>query len=207
MTILPDIAAWGAIWPTLISALLIGYCAGSIPFGVIVARVFGLGDLRAIGSGNIGATNVLRTGDKRAAALTLFLDMAKGFGPVAMSLALWGEAAAELAALGAVLGHMFPVWLRFRGGKGVATFIGVILGLSPIAGALCCLVWLSAAVVFRISSLAALLMTLSAPAGLWVLDRGGAIWIAVILVLLVWVRHGPNIARLLRGAEPRIGQK
>lgn len=207
MTLLPDIAAWAPVWPALVAALLIGYFAGSIPSGVIVARLFGLGDLRAIGSGNIGATNVLRTGDKRAAALTLFLDMAKGFIPVAALLAFRGDAAAQFGALGAVLGHMFPVWLRFRGGKGVATFLGVSLGLSPPAGALCCLVWLGAAAIFRISSLSALLMTLSAPLWLWLLGREGAIWVAALLILLVWIKHGPNIARLLRGAEPRIGQK
>lgn len=206
-TLLPVVMGWERAWPWLLSALAIGYVSGSIPFGVIVARGFGLGDLRAIGSGNIGATNVLRTGDRRAAAATLALDMAKGLAPVALVLFLWGDLPAQLAALGAVLGHLFPVWLGFRGGKGVATFIGVTLGLSPLAGLLCCLTWLGAATLFRISSLAALLMTLSAPLWLWLAGQRGAIWAALILILIVWAKHGGNIGRLIRGAEPKIGRR
>ncbi|MFV0475026.1 MAG: glycerol-3-phosphate 1-O-acyltransferase PlsY [Pikeienuella sp.] len=203
--ILPAAPGWGDIWPWITGAALLGYLFGSIPFGVIVARFFGLGDLRSIGSGNIGATNVLRTGDKRAAALTLALDMAKGWAPVA--LVMWlHPPAAEFAAIGAVLGHLYPVWLRFRGGKGVATFLGAILGLSPLAGLLCCLTWLGAAAAFRISSLAALAMTLSAPVWLWLVGPAQAIRAALILAALVWWRHRENIGRLLRGEEPKIGR-
>lgn len=190
---------------TEILALLIGYLSGSIAAGVIVAQVFDLGDIRKIGSGNIGATNVLRTGNKKAAAATLVFDMAKGWAPVALSLALWGPFAAQLAMLGAVLGHVFPVWLKFRGGKGVATFLGVMLGISPLAGALCCLSWLVFAAAFRMSSLAALLMVLVSPLWLWLAGSADAIWAVVILIILIWVKHSANIGRLMRGEEPKIG--
>lgn len=206
-TLLPVVMGWERAWPWLLMALAIGYAAGSIPFGVLVARLFGLGDLRAVGSGNIGATNVLRTGNRKAAATTLALDMAKGWAPVALALANWGDLAAQLAALGAVIGHVLPVWLLFRGGKGVATFLGVMFGLSPLTGALCCLTWLCMAALFRISSLAALMMTLSAPVWLWLAGERGAVWAALILIVLIWVKHGGNIARLIRGAEPRIGAR
>lgn len=186
--------------------LALGYLSGSIPFGVLSARAFGLGDLRKVGSGNIGATNVLRTGNKAAAATTLLLDMGKGWAPVFAAAVLAGEGAAAFAALGAVFGHVFPVWLRFRGGKGVATFLGVLLGLAPLAGALGLLSWLAFAALFRISSLAALLMTLTAPAWLWLAGAGGALWALAILVPLVWIMHRENIARLVRGEEPRIGR-
>ncbi len=192
---------------TLGLAALGGYLSGSIPFGPIVARLFGLGDLRKIGSGNIGATNVLRTGSKKAAATTLLLDMAKGWAPTALALALAGPAAAALAGVAAVLGHVFPVWLRFRGGKGVATFIGVLLGFAPLAGALELLSWLAGAAAFRISSLAALLMTLAAPLWLWLAGAPWAIGPVVALVALVWLKHHENIGRLLRGEEPKIGRK
>lgn len=206
-TLLPVVMGWERAWPWLLGAFAIGYIAGSIPFGVIVARLFGLGDLRAIGSGNIGATNVLRTGDRRAAAATLALDMAKGWAPVALVFFLWGDLPAQLAALGAVLGHLFPIWLGFRGGKGVATFLGVTLGLSPLAGLLCCLTWLGVAALFRFSSLAALLMTLSAPIWLWHVGQRGAIWVVVILIVLIWAKHGGNIVRLIHGEEPKIGRR
>lgn len=203
--LLPDLIGLDLVWPSLAVAFLAGYLCGSVPSGVIVARAFGLGDLRRIGSGNIGATNVLRTGSKKAAATTLFLDLLKGWAPVALMLAFRGEFPAALTALGAVIGHVFPIWLRFRGGKGVATFLGVTLGLSPFAGLLCCLTWLGAAALFRISSLSALIMTLAAPVWLWILGDRGAIWATALLVILVWVKHGANIGRLLRGTEPKIG--
>ena len=186
--------------------LALGYLSGSIPFGVLAARAFGLGDLRKVGSGNIGATNVLRTGNQPAAAASPLRGMAKGWAPVFAAGLLAGEGAAAFAALGAVLGHVFPVWLRFRGGKGVATFLGVLLGLAPLAGALGLLSWLGFAALFRISSLAALLMTLTAPAWLWLAGAGGALWALAILVPLIWIMHRENIARLLRGEEPRIGK-
>lgn len=191
--------------PFLLIAFACGYLAGSIPFGVIVARIFGLGDLRKIGSGNIGATNVLRTGNKAAAATTLLLDAAKGALPVAIFLALWGDLAGQLAGLGAFLGHCFPVWLRFRGGKGVATWLGVLLAIHPLTWALVCLTWLVGAFVTRISSAGALLASASGPLWLIVFDRWEAVLLSIILALLVWLRHHANIRRLLRGEEPRIG--
>lgn len=206
-TLLPDVLGWDRAWPWLATSFAIGYASGSIPFGVLVSRAMDLGDLRQIGSGNIGATNVLRTGNKKAAALTLVADMAKGWVPVAVLLALWGDLAAQLAGIGAFLGHLFPVWLWFRGGKGVATFLGVTLGLSFYAGLLACATWLVAAALFRISSLAALIMSLTAPVWLWLLGEKGAIWAVVILIVLIWAKHGANIARLLRGEEPKIGRK
>lgn len=206
-TFLPNVMSWSLGWPYFLAAFVIGYAAGSIPSGVIVSRVFGLGDLRAIGSGNIGATNVLRTGSKKAAALTLACDMAKGWIPVALMLMTWGEFASQLTAIGAFLGHLFPVWLKFKGGKGVATFLGVILGFSVWAGLLCCASWLVAAALFRFSSLAALLMSLSAPVWLWAMGENGAVWAAIFLVVLIWDRHSENIARLRAGTEPKIGAK
>lgn len=192
-------------WPFLLAAFACGYLAGSIPFGMIVARLFGLGDLRRIGSGNIGATNVLRTGNKAAAGLTLLLDFAKGALPVAVFLAQWGDLAAQLAGLGAFLGHCFPVWLRFRGGKGVATWLGVILAIHPLSWALTCLTWLAGALVSRISSVGALAAAASAPLWLILFGRWEAVLMAIILGPLVWLRHHANIRRLLRGEEPKIG--
>ena len=206
-TLLPQVMSFDRGWPYFLAALAFGYLCGSIPFGVIVAKAFGLGNLRKIGSGNIGATNVLRTGSKPAAAATLAADMAKGWVPVAVMLAMWGDVTGQLAGIGAFLGHLFPVWLKFRGGKGVATFLGVILGFSFWAGLLCCGAWLVAAAAFRISSLAALLMSLSAPVWLWFTGERGAIWAAVVLIVMIWNRHHENIARLRQGEEPRIGKK
>lgn len=205
-TLLPDVLSWRLGWPFFLGAFAIGYLSGSIPFGVVTARLFGLGDLRKVGSGNIGATNVLRTGSKAAAATTLALDMAKGAVPVAVMLSLWGDVTAQLAAIGAVLGHLFPVWLGFRGGKGVATFLGVVLGLSFFAGLLACGSWLIAAIVFRISSLSALIMTLTVPVWLWLTGERGAIWAAAILIVMVWNKHADNIGRLIAGTEPKIGK-
>ncbi|MEM7744478.1 MAG: glycerol-3-phosphate 1-O-acyltransferase PlsY [Pseudomonadota bacterium] len=185
-------------------AFAIGYLCGSIAFGTLIARTFGLGDLRQIGSGNIGATNVLRTGSKAAAALTLVADMAKGFLPVWYFLG-WGDLSGQIAGIGAVIGHCLPVWLWFRGGKGVATFLGVMLGLSLTAGALVCATWLAAAALFRISSLSALIAAASAPVWLWALDGPRAVLCAACLAVFVCARHHQNIGRLLRGSEPRIG--
>ena len=170
-----------------------------------MTRLMGLGDLRKVGSGNIGATNVLRTGNRKAAAGTLFIDMIKGVIAVMLFGWLWGDLCAQLAGLGAFLGHCFPIWLRFKGGKGVATFLGVILGLGFWAGLLCCAAWLVFAALFRISSLAALLMSLTAPVWLWATGGKGAIWVAIILIAIIWVRHHENIARIMRGEESKIG--
>lgn len=191
--------------PWLAFAFACGYLAGSVPFGMIVARLFRLGDLRKIGSGNIGATNVLRTGNRTAAALTLLLDALKGAVPVWIFLGLWGDLAGQLAGLGAFLGHCFPVWLRFRGGKGVATWLGIMLALHPPSFAATGLTWLAAAWLTRISSAGALAAAASGPLWLILFGRWEAVLLAIVLGTLVWIRHHANIRRLLRGEEPRIG--
>lgn len=185
----------------------LSYLLGSVPFGMILARIMGLGNLRDIGSGNIGATNVLRTGNKSAAALTLLLDAAKG--AVAVLLARWfaGEAAAQAAALAAFLGHCFPVWLGFRGGKGVATFLGVILALAWPVGLACCATWAATAALSRTSSLAALVAAGSSTLWMLLLGYGTAFFLGVALTVLIYLRHRSNITRLRAGTEPRIGQK
>ena len=186
-------------------ALVIGYLFGSIPFGLILTKLAGTQDLRSIGSGNIGATNVLRTGRKGLAAATLVLDALKGVAAVLIAATL-GPLAAIAAAVGAVVGHMFPVWLRFKGGKGVATTIGVMWGLSWPVGAITCAAWLVIAAVFRYSSLAALLGVVAGAIAAWLtVDWRIALAIS-LLVPLVWVRHHENIARLLNGTESKIGQ-
>ena len=190
----------------LILVAVLAYLLGSVPFGILITRAMGLGDLRAIGSGNIGATNVLRTGNKRAAAATLILDAAKGAVAVLVARAALGEDAAQLAGLSSFLGHLFPVWLRFRGGKGVATFLGTLLALDWRVGLACCATWAIAAALTRISSLAAL--TAAALSSLWlmVFQQGQMIFLAAILTLLVYVRHWANLERIKKGTEPRIGQ-
>ncbi|MGA1268722.1 MAG: glycerol-3-phosphate 1-O-acyltransferase PlsY [Gemmobacter sp.] len=186
---------------------IVGYLLGSVPFGILMARAFGLGDLRKVGSGNIGATNVLRTGNRTAAALTLGLDAAKGAAAVLIARAAGlAEDAAALAGLAAFLGHLFPVWIGFRGGKGVATFLGTLLALAPLAGVAACATWLVTAAVFRISSLSALVAAALAPLYMLALGEGGAL-AAALMAALVYVRHGANIARLRAGTEPRIGAK
>ncbi len=191
-------------WGTVAAATVLGYLLGSIPFGLILARIAGHGDIRHIGSGNIGATNVLRTGDKKLAALTLALDMAKGAAAVLVA-ARWGEPAAIAAAAGAVLGHLYPAWLGFKGGKGVATALGVLLALAWPVGLACCATWLCVALALRYSSLAALLALALAPAYAWLIadDRMLALF-AVALAALVWFKHRANIERLIGGREPRI---
>jgi glycerol-3-phosphate acyltransferase PlsY len=193
--------------PWLILALGCGYLAGSIPFGMIVARLFRLGDLRNIGSGNIGATNVLRTGNRPAALATLLLDALKGAAPVWIFLSTSGDLAAQAAGLGAFLGHCFPVWMRFRGGKGVATWFGIMLAIHPLTWVALCLTWLAAAALTRISSVGALAAAAAGPLWLIVFDRWEAVLLAIILGVLVWLRHHANIRRILRGEEPRIGKR
>lgn len=192
----------------LLLTAVLGYLLGSIPFGILVTRGMGLGDLRQIGSGNIGATNVLRTGNKRAALATLLLDGGKG--AVAVLLARWlmgGEDAAQVAGLAAFLGHLYPVWLGFKGGKGVATFLGLFLALDWQVGLGLCLTWLVTAALVRVSSIAALVA--AASAGLWIiwLTDGSLLILALILTVLVYVRHSENLKRLKAGTEPRIGRK
>ena len=190
----------------LLAPFLLGYLLGSIPFGLLLTRAAGLGDIRKVGSGNIGATNVLRTGRKGLAAATLLLDALKGVAAVLIAGQL-GQLAAVGAAAGAVLGHMFPVWLSFKGGKGMATALGVTWGLSWPVGAIACAAWLLFAAIFRYSSLAALLSIVVAALAAWLLADRHAAMLLTLLVPLVWARHHQNIARLLNRTEPKIGQR
>ncbi|MCA0207326.1 MAG: glycerol-3-phosphate 1-O-acyltransferase PlsY [Proteobacteria bacterium] len=194
--------------PLTLALIGIGaYLLGSIPFGVVITRALGLGDVRKIGSGNIGATNVLRTGNKGAAAATLLLDAGKGGVAVLIARAIAGSDAAQLAALASFLGHLFPVWLGFRGGKGVATFLGTVLALAWPVGLACCATWLAAFALLRISSASALIATASAAAWLWWLGPQTMILLALVLAALVWFRHSTNIRRLMAGTEPRVGKR
>ncbi|CUH87733.1 G3P acyltransferase [Phaeobacter sp. CECT 5382] len=196
-----------ATLPILLLWAVIGYLLGSIPFGLVLTKAMGLGNLREIGSGNIGTTNVLRTGSKAAAAATLILDGGKGAAAVLLARFLAGEDAAQLAGLMAFLGHCFPVWLRFQGGKGVATFLGLMLALAWPVGIACCLTWIATAAVSRISSLSALISALAAPLWAYLLHYETSIALTALLAAIVFWRHGANIARLRTGTEPRIGQK
>jgi glycerol-3-phosphate acyltransferase PlsY len=188
-------------------ALILGYLLGSIPFGLVLTRLAGTQDLRSIGSGSIGTTNVLRTGRKDLAAATLLGDMLKGTVAVIIAGYFGGPDAAMLAALGAFLGHLFPVWLKFRGGKGVAVYIGVLLGLSSPAALLFCLIWLAIAFLTRYSSLAALIASLVTPIFLWWLGLTALAALFAVLTLLVFYAHRENVQRLLAGTEGKIGQK
>ncbi|UWR80607.1 glycerol-3-phosphate 1-O-acyltransferase PlsY [Phaeobacter inhibens] len=193
--------------PVLLLWAVIGYALGSIPFGLLLTRIMGLGNLRSIGSGNIGTTNVLRTGSKKAAALTLLLDGGKGAVAVLLARTLAGEDAAQLAGLAAFLGHCYPIWLKFQGGKGVATFLGLMLALAWPVGIACCLTWLAAAYLSKISSMGALVSAVAAP--LWCLLLGAPITtgLAALLAVIILWRHKENIGRLRIGTEPKIGQK
>lgn len=203
---MPEAMSWVLAWPYFIAAALFGYLLGSIPFGLVLTRAAGLGDVRKIGSGNIGTTNVLRTGRKDLAAATLVLDALKG--TVAVLIAWqWGPNTAVLAALGAFIGHCYPVWLGFKGGKGVATYIGVLLGLKLVAGLAFCAIWLAVALATRYSSLSALLASLATPALLWWFGEGQMAELALLLTILIWWKHRENISRLLSGKETRIGKK
>jgi glycerol-3-phosphate acyltransferase PlsY len=190
----------------VIAALVVGYLLGSIPFGLLLTRLAGLGDIRAIGSGNIGATNVLRTGNRWLAAATLLLDGAKGTAAVLLCARLGGSAEIA-AALAAFVGHVFPVWLGFRGGKGVATYIGVLAGLFWPGAILFCAVWLVTAVVSRLSSLSALLASLVTPIVLLFVSGWRLALLFAILSVILWWRHRENLARLSAGTETRIGGK
>ncbi len=192
-------------WPLLIGALAVGYLFGSVPTGLIASRLAGLGDVRKIGSGNIGATNVLRTGHKGVAFLTLLGDMLKGTIPVALAASEIGAFAAMAAALGALLGHMFPVWLKFSGGKGVATYIGILIGLFWPAALAFVAIWLAVAALTRYSSLSALIATAATPVVLIGFDMPAFALLFLVCTLLVWIKHQANIGRLLSGKESRIG--
>ncbi len=195
---------WSSVLLAL-AAFALGYLLGSIPFGLILTRLAGLGDVRKIGSGNIGATNVLRAGSKKLAALTLLLDAAKGTAAVLLA-ARWGEAPALFAGLGAFLGHLFPVWLGFRGGKGVATYIGVLLGLYWPAGVAFCAVWLGVALATRYSSLSALTASAASVVLLALTDHRRLAALFLLLTVLLYIRHAANIRRLAKGEETRIGE-
>ena len=188
------------------AALIIGYLFGSIPFGLILTRCAGTPDIRSIGSGNIGATNVLRTGSKALAAGTLIGDTLKSTAAVLAAGYALSPDAALAAAAGALLGHIFPIWLSFKGGKGVATYIGLLIGLAWPAAVAFCLIWLAVAALTRYSSLAGLVASGAMPFVLWLLDDQRTAMLFVFLSALVWVMHRPNIARLLDGTEPKIGR-
>lgn len=192
----------------LLGIAVLSYLIGSIPFGIVITKLFGLGNLREIGSGNIGATNVLRTGNKLAAFLTLILDAGKGAIMVIIAHLIFRAGdAAQLAGFAAFLGHLFPIWLRFSGGKGVATYLGTLLALSFSVGAAACLTWLAFAALFRFSSLAALATAVGVLFWLLVFGRSDMMVLMSGLGALVWIRHSENIKRLLAGTEPRIGKK
>ena len=189
-----------------LAAAILGYLLGSIPFGLLLTKIAGLGDIRAIGSGNIGATNVLRTGRKDLALATLLLDGGKGAVAVLIARAV-SEDLTVIAGGAAILGHLFPVWLKFKGGKGVATTLGTLIAVNWMVGIGACLTWLIVALVFRYSSLSALIAVAAAPfIALW-LGLVPLAWLAAFAAVLVWVRHHENIKRLLKGAEPKIGNK
>ena len=190
----------------LLAAFAFGYLAGSIPFGILISKILGLGDLRKVGSGNIGATNVLRTGNKLAAFLTLLFDFSKGICAVLIVRQFFNEDAVQVSAFSALVGHCFPIWLRFRGGKGVATFLGVTIALSFIIGIICCFVWLFVAVVRKMSSLASLTSSASAPIAAIFLDQPNNITLLTLLVGIVFFRHKQNIDRIIKGVEPKIGK-
>lgn len=188
-------------------AFLVGYQFGAIPFGLLLTRATGGPDIRTIGSGNIGATNVLRTGRKGLAAATLVCDALKGTLAVWLTMHYAGEEAALWAGAGAFLGHLFPIWLKFKGGKGVATYIGVLLGLYWLGALIFCAIWLSIAAVSRYSSLAALIASALTPLTLWLLDQPKIAVLLLAMTAMLWFMHRANIGRLLKGSEGKIGAK
>jgi glycerol-3-phosphate acyltransferase PlsY len=194
-------------WPQIATALVLGYALGSIPFGLLLTRAAGLGDIRLIGSGNIGATNVLRTGNKGLAAATLLLDAAKGAIAVLVAKYFLGETAAMLAGLAALIGHIFPVWLGFRGGKGVATYLGVLLALAWQLAAVFAVLWLSIAALMKISSLAAIVAMVAVPIVAWIWGGGDLATVVTLMSVIVLIKHRANIERLVAGEEPKIGSK
>ena len=198
--------SWSFALPYILSAFAFGYLCGSIPFGLIIPRLAGLGDVREIGSGNIGATNVLRTGNKAVAFFTLMADVLKGTVPVLVA-AQWGPDMAVVAALGAFLGHILPVWLKFRGGKGVATFIGVQLGLYWPVALIFLAVWLVVALLLRYSSLSALVASIAAPVAAALMHEWQIAELLALMTIIVFVTHRANILRLIKGEESKIGAK
>jgi len=198
--------SWSVALPYYAAAFAFGYLLGSIPFGLVLTRLAGAGDIRAIGSGNIGATNVLRTGRKGLAALTLVCDALKGTAAVLIAYRFGGQDLAVLAALGAFLGHLFPVWLGFKGGKGVATYIGLLIGFAWQAALVFGVVWLAVAALSRYSSLSGLIASAAAPAWLWYDGYLQEAQLFALLAAVIWVKHHANIARLMAGTEAKIGR-
>lgn len=201
-----ELLTWQLGLPATFACLVFGYLLGSIPFGLVLTRMAGLGDVRQIGSGNIGATNVLRTGNKKLAAATLLLDALKGTAAAAIA-SLWGLEAGLAAGLAAFLGHLYPVWLSFKGGKGVATYIGVLLGLAPVMVLVFGAIWLTMAKITRYSSLSALTATVITPVVLYATGYGKVALLFAIMTVITWIKHRANIQRLLNGTESRIGEK
>lgn len=193
--------------PALLIAFGLGYFLGSIPFGLLLTELAGLGDVRQIGSGNIGATNVLRTGRKSLAAATLLLDAAKGAAAVLIAHFYFGETAAMVAGIGAFLGHIFPVWLKFKGGKGVSTFLGVLIAMAWQLAVIFAVVWLVIAGITRISSLSAMIATCAVPVGAWLLGFNQVAIGSALMAVVIVIKHRGNIRRLLAGEEPKIGAK
>ncbi len=201
-----DLLSWQLGLPFTLLSLAFGYLLGSIPFGLILTRMAGLGDVRKIGSGNIGATNVLRTGNKKLAAATLLLDALKGTAAAAIA-SYWGVEAGIAAGFAAFIGHLYPVWLGFKGGKGVATYIGVLLGLVPWMVLVFAAIWLAMAKISRYSSLSALVATAVIPVVLYFAGHEKVALLFALMTLITWVKHRANIQRLLAGTESKIGDK
>lgn len=195
----------------LLGSLAIGYLLGSIPFGLLLTRMAGLGDVRSIGSGNIGATNVLRTGNKKLAAATLLLDALKASFGAILAQQLFGSEVSQIAGLlggfAAFIGHLFPVWLGFKGGKGVASYIGVLLGVQPVMVLVFAATWMTMAIITRYSSLSALVATLVIPVALWILGHHEAALVTSAMTVVTWWKHKSNIERLISRTETKIGQK
>ena len=203
---MPGFATNRAMSREMLFALALGYLLGSIPFGLVLTRLAGKGDIRNIGSGNIGATNVLRTGSKMLAALTLILDCLKSTAAILIAKRLFGDESGIFAAAGALIGHLYPVWLRFRGGKGAATFLGILIPLLPIAAGVYAAIWLLLLLTFRISSVGGMAAAISAPISAVILHSSLFPMLLGFAVLVLW-KHRENILRLARGTEPRIGAK
>ncbi len=202
-----DLMTWQITWQIALAAAAIGYLLGSIPFGLILTRAAGLGDVRSIGSGNIGATNVLRTGNKKLAAATLLLDALKASAAAWIVSYFFGPEAAVIAGFFAFIGHLFPVWIGFKGGKGVATYIGTLLGVAPLMVLAFAAVWLGVALVTRYSSLSALVAMLVIPVALWILGAEKVAAVMAIMTVISYWKHRANISRLLSGTESKIGAK
>jgi glycerol-3-phosphate acyltransferase PlsY len=198
---------WADAWPYFAGVLLFGYLLGSIPFGLLITLLTGGGDIRKVGSGNIGATNVLRTGNRWAAVATLICDAGKGALAVLLVRAHYNDSMAVFAGLGAFLGHLFPVWLGFKGGKGVATFLGVTLALAWPVGLFAAATWIAAAAIWRISSLSALVAAALTPVAMMLLGNPLYALLTFVMAVLIFVMHRENIARILAGREPRIGAR